>query len=169
MRIEELSDRYRFHNVSYRGESHIVDWSKTLLNDGAKHKQEEWIELTKDKEWTLADAPLYFATFKGLCALRDTDDKSQQNLVSILKKMFRDDFVSGWTMTSSHLKMKCWRVLGGPKQDESHMLHRWGYDDEKKEYFTAHTPHHYDYIEPLNFSKRQLQRVSDDFGESTIA
>ena len=53
-RIEDLSDRYRLHDVSYLGEPHVVDMRKKLLDYGKSHDQDEWVEQNVKDVWKFA-------------------------------------------------------------------------------------------------------------------
>jgi hypothetical protein len=109
--IQELPDRYRFHNLEYHDGIYTVDWSKELLEGGEKHIQEDWMELTQSAEWQKKNgvwqipcAPLYHATIAALFENQDHPVGEQQDLVQAVRELFKKDFVSYLMMTGTRAK-----------------------------------------------------------------
>ncbi|NQU78537.1 hypothetical protein HQ545_02085 [Candidatus Woesearchaeota archaeon] len=102
--IEELDDRYRFHNLEYRDGIYTVDWSKELLDGGNSHTQEEWTGIVKDNEFGIPSAPLYHATIKLLYENQDHPVAEQQDLVQVVREVFQKDFTDYYMMTSTRIK-----------------------------------------------------------------
>ncbi len=102
--IQELDDRYRFHNLEYHNGIYTVDWSKELLDDGASHKQEEWVCLTEDSEFKVPSAPLYHVTIAALFENQDHPIAEQQDLLQVMREVFQQDFKDYYMMTSTRAK-----------------------------------------------------------------
>ncbi len=103
-RIEELDDRYRFHNLEYHDGIYTVDWSKDLLDGGVGHTQEDWMTRTADTEFQVPNALLYHATIAALYNNQDHPVAEQQDLVQAVRAVFQKDFVNNYMMTSTRVK-----------------------------------------------------------------
>ena len=121
--VEDLTDRYRLHNVVYEGKECTVDWSKALLDGGNNHTQDDWVNRTKDEEFRLAPGPLYGASMLALHGNKDVGDPQQKDLVNRVATMFKSDFDPDKPyMTTST------RVIWTP-QGPDEVYHRYGYPD----------------------------------------
>ncbi len=103
--IESLPDRYRIHDVPYRGSLYVVDWGKELLDKGNKHNQWEWIASTQSTEWKIPDLQLYHATLSTLYHHREHAVQEQKKLVDEMKNLFKTDFdpAQPFMMTSTRI------------------------------------------------------------------
>ena len=90
--IENLSDRYRMHQVQYHNGVYVVDWSKELLDQGKSKTQEDWITATQSSEWKVPSLQLYHATLRILYQHREHPVKDQKKMVEDMQKMFKTDF-----------------------------------------------------------------------------
>ncbi|MFH1669143.1 MAG: hypothetical protein ABIA62_04405 [Candidatus Woesearchaeota archaeon] len=124
-RIEELDDRYRFHNLEYHGGVYTVDWSKDLLDNGVSHKQEDWIGIVADGEFKLPSASLYHATIKALYENQDHPVDEQQDLVQTVREVFQKDFKGRWMMTSTRVKYASKNKGWFKKQQPDIVTHDW--------------------------------------------
>ncbi len=102
--IEELDDRYSFHNLEYHYGIYTVDWSKELFDGGQNNNQADWVKITKKTEFKLPSAPLYHATIAALYNNQDHPDSEQQDLVQTVREVFQKDFTNSWMMTSTRAK-----------------------------------------------------------------
>lgn len=117
--IVSFPERYRVCGVQYLGESCTVDISKVLLEDGAKHTQDDWIDKTRQGEWKLPSGPLYFAV---LGALYDNRSAGQ---VENVRKMLEKDFKDQCMMTSTRIRYACEGV--------DTVVHDWRYASQRAE------------------------------------
>lgn len=124
-RIEELDDKYRFHNLEYRDGIYTVDWSKELLDNGQNHTQEDWMGLTEDSEFKVPDAPLYHATIAALFENQDHPIAEQQDLVEIVRGVFQQDFKDHYMMTSTRAKYAGKKKGRFKKQQPDVVTHDW--------------------------------------------
>lgn len=104
--IESLEDRYRIYGLMYQGRVHTADISKELLDNGQSHTQFEWIQMTKQAEWKLASAPLYFVVMDALYENRNHPDNVQKSLVEEIRAMFANDFRQYFMTTSTRILYK---------------------------------------------------------------
>ncbi len=109
--IQELGDRYRFHNLEYHDGIYTVDWSKELLDGRESHSQEDWMKLTQSADWQkengvwqIPSAPLYHATIAALFENQDHAVAEQQDLVQTVREVFQNDFAKYYMMTSTRAK-----------------------------------------------------------------
>ena len=104
--IENLSDRYRMHQVQYHNSIYVVDWSKELLERGKSKTQQEWMTATQGSEWKVPNLQLYHATLRTLYQHREHPVKEQNKMVEVLRQMFKTDFepAKPYMMTSTRIK-----------------------------------------------------------------
>ncbi|MBI2564475.1 hypothetical protein HYV79_00605 [Candidatus Woesearchaeota archaeon] len=119
--IEVLADRYRLHNIMYRGELYVVDWSKDFLRGGEQHSQQEWIDLTKNEEFTLPDSPLCFASMQTLFK-----NKEETNLIEQVRNYFAQTFKVEGNINRPHTSS---RAIYNPRGNDE-VIHRLGYPDQ---------------------------------------
>ncbi len=122
--IEKLDDRYRISGVLYEGRASVVDISRELLDDGAEHTQQEWVDLTREQEWRVPSGPLYHAVCTALYDNRNHADEQQRSLVDKVKQMLAKDFKDSWMMTST-------RIFYNP-QGKDTVVHNFGYENERR-------------------------------------
>lgn len=121
MFIESLPDRYRLYNISLEGKIGTVDISKALLENGASHTQQQWVDCTRECEWKLASGLLYTAAVLALYANRGHSDADQRGLVRQIKDTLSTDFRNHWMMTSTRIFCSA---------DE--VVHNFGYENERR-------------------------------------
>jgi hypothetical protein len=103
--IEELKDRYRLNNIEYHDGIYVVDWSKSLLDNGQKHVQEEWVQTTDRTEWKLPNSRLVHACLTALYKSRNEPD--QTGLVQkMIENIFMPDFKENYLLTSTRVAYK---------------------------------------------------------------
>ncbi len=126
-KIEILPDRYRIHEVPYRGSLYVVDWGKDLLDKGNEHTQEEWIALTQSTEWKIPDLQLYHATLSTLYRQREHAVQEQKKLVEELQQFFKTDF----DFNSTYF-MKTMTTSTRMEEDLDTLTHNWGYPSAQR-------------------------------------
>ncbi len=122
--VAEAADRYRIADVycAVKGVdcTYDLEWSKELLDGGAKHTQEEWVELTKGGEWSLPSIPLLYATMAGLYANFQSRKMPPLGPSTVLSRFSAD--LDDILMTSTRI------FLVDGKDDR--VVHDWGYDSQ---------------------------------------
>ncbi len=125
-KIESLADRYRIHQVQYQNGLYVVDLRKELLDEGKSHTQQEWINLTQNTEWKLADMQLYHATLAALYRQREHPVQAQKDIVAELHRLFKADFDPAKPYMSTSTRIK----YAASGKDE--VTHEWGYASARK-------------------------------------
>ena len=92
--LSEDNDFYHLHYVMYDNKLCTVSWTKKLLESGARHFQQHWIDTTQNTHVKIAPAPLYDACVEHLFKYKDVTDSAQRDIFERVKQMFRDDFDS---------------------------------------------------------------------------
>ena len=122
--IEEFDDRYRLHNIDYDGGLYFVDWNKTLLDDGKRHTQDEWINLTKGDKWKLPNLQLVHASVLALYKNRNHFGFSQNKIMKkVIEEVFELDFSKNYPHVSS-------RMLYKPAGEDV-VMHDFGYSTQR--------------------------------------
>lgn len=113
--IEELSDRYRLHNVPYLAGVGIIDWSKELLEQGRANTPDRGSKLSKNREFQLPSLLAYTATVQGL---HQHQNGAQKKLVGKVRSMLQKDMRDYCMLTSS-------RILYNPSSPDK-IIHGYG-------------------------------------------
>ena len=128
-RIEEFGDRYRIQGVNpiY---GPYADVSRNLLENGAKHTQQGWTELTqyadwqkKNGIWQLGSAPLQTAVFTALYNNQNHSITQQKDLVEKVRQMLMNDFNAYWMTTSTRIEYKA--------EGKDAVIHDWNYPNQR--------------------------------------
>ncbi|MFA5887745.1 MAG: hypothetical protein WC852_03485 [Candidatus Nanoarchaeia archaeon] len=96
--VEEKADFFYISNVLLGNKVYNISWNKYLLDSGAKHTQEEWLE--NKSLWMLPDAKIYHATLRALFQGIKHKTGSDKQLFDRLRTIFEKDFVEYPMMTS---------------------------------------------------------------------
>jgi hypothetical protein len=78
---QDSGDYWTISGVNYRNGIHVVDLSKSLLDNGNSKTQNEWAEYSEQArqrgEFHVADMPLYHSVFTALFKQKDNPNFSQ--------------------------------------------------------------------------------------------
>jgi hypothetical protein len=90
--IEDLSDRYRLHNVRWHGGCFTIDIKKELLENGQAYNQDEWLAKTIQNEWKLPPISLYYSCLCALIEAKKSRDKQKKKAAKDALAMLKEDF-----------------------------------------------------------------------------
>ena len=96
--IVSLGDYWSIDNVVYKGELYIADLSKSLLDGGNAHKQDEWASFSRESkergEFYMGNMPLNHAVFRAAYLTKDNPECKQdtEDIRAFLKQQFRSKY-----------------------------------------------------------------------------
>ncbi|MDP3734254.1 MAG: hypothetical protein Q8R37_03415 [Nanoarchaeota archaeon] len=102
-RIDDSYDTFCLHNIYLNDNLYMVYWRNNMLDDEGEHRQDDWIELTRNEEWKLPSGLVYYASLAALHYNQNHPDKKQKNLIVQCREMHAQDFEERWMMTSTRI------------------------------------------------------------------
>lgn len=103
--LEDLTDCWRIHGVSFGSDVYTVDLAKELLAGGARKTQDDWLaysnEAAKKNEFHVVSAPAYHAGFRTL--FKHKDDAQHKDLIGKIRTYLAATFQNTWVSTLSRV------------------------------------------------------------------
>lgn len=102
--LEILTDSYRITGVNYRNNIHSVNFTKELLDNGAKKTQDKWVEYSLEPEnrFIVGDMSLYHSIFTTL--YKNKDNTMYKDQIEEVRKFLDKILKQHWIMTLTRIQ-----------------------------------------------------------------